>query len=172
MKLSKWSIGIFLLVLGGSLSLYALHRENQSLRQEVEKLSHLVEERPIELATFMAGYERFIQKLYAAGTAQNWELAAFYYEELEETAEQLEKLRITDDGIPVSAMMRLNLIEPLETLEKAIEKKDRDAFIQALGTVVSHCNSCHAAVGKAYIRFSLPQPNHPPRQLFSKDADI
>lgn len=173
MYLPKWAVVLFLLLLiAGGVSVYALHRENQALHREVERVSHLVEERPVELATFMAAYERFLEKLYHAGKVQNWELAAFYHEELEETAEQLEKLGITDDGIPVSAMMRPNLIEPLETVEKAIERRDPVAFHHALRTVVARCNGCHAAAGKPYIRFVLPDSSAPPRQLFSKDTDI
>lgn len=171
MPLPKWIIGLFLLLVGG-VSLFALHKENQTLHKELERLSHLVQERPVELATFMAAYERFLGKLYHAGQAQNWALAAFYHEELEETAEQLEKLGISDDGIPVSAMMRPNLIEPLKMVEKAIESRDHVAFHHSMQTLVSHCNSCHAAAGKSYIRFTLPDSSKPPRQVFSKDTDI
>lgn len=155
-----------LLILSAGLSLYALHRENQALHAEVERLSHLVAERPVELATFMTTYEHFLQKLYRAGQAQNWALAAFYHEELEETAEQLEKLGLSDDGLPISAMMRPNLIEPLEAVEEAIEKKNSTAFYAALSEVVSRCNGCHAAAGKPYLRFSLPTPQSPPQQTF------
>lgn len=172
MQLLKWSMGLSIaLLLIGGLGLFALHRENQLLQDEVQRLSHLIEERPVELATFMASYERFLNKLHQAGTAQNWELAAFYHEELEETAEQLEKLNISDDGVPVSAMMRPNLIEPLEAVEKAIQARDKAAFHAALKEVVAHCNSCHAAAGKPYLRFALPEEGQPIRQLFSKGTD-
>lgn len=173
MYLPKWAVGtaVFFLIAGG-VGLFALHRENQLLHAEIERVSHLVAERPVELATFMASYERFLTKLHHAGATQNWDLAAFYYEELEETAEQLEKLGISDDGVPVSAMMRPNLIEPLEAVEKAIESKDAASFHKALRSVVVQCNGCHAAAGKPYIRFSLPDSATPPRQVFSKDTDI
>lgn len=155
-----------LLIIGGGLGLYALHRENQALHAEVERLSYLIAERPIELATFMATYEHFLDKLYRAGQARNWDLAAFYHHELEETAEQLEKLNLSDDGVPVSAMMRPNLIEPLEALEKAIAQKNPEAFYTALSKVVTQCNSCHAAAGKPYLRFSLPTAQAAPQQNF------
>ncbi|MCX8112963.1 MAG: hypothetical protein N3E49_07215 [Bacteroidia bacterium] len=173
MHLPKWAVGIgSLLIVAGGYGLYALHRENQSLYQEVERVSHLIQERPVELATFMASYERFLTKLHQAGAAENWPLAAFYHEELEETAEQLERLAILDDGIPVSAMMRPNLIEPLEAVERAIQAKDAASFHKALQEVVVRCNGCHVAAGKPYIRFSIPTTDQPPRQLFSKKADI
>lgn len=160
-----WLVGLGLV--GGAYALYAVHRENRLLETEVKKLEHLLAERPVELATFMASYERFLTKLHAAGQAQNWALAAFYYEELEETAEQLEKLNLTDDGVPVSQMMRPNLLQPLEAVEKAIQAQEPRAFQEGLRLLVSHCNSCHAAAGKPYIQFTLPEKDAPPRQRFT-----
>lgn len=160
-----WAAGLGLI--GGAYTLYAVHRQNQLLETEVKKLEHLLEERPLELATFMASYERFLTKLHAAGQAQNWDLAAFYHEELEETAEQLEKLDLTDDGVPVSQMMRPNLLEPLEAVEKAIHRRDAQAFQENFRLLVGHCNSCHVAAGKPYIQFSLPEGTQPPHQRFT-----
>jgi hypothetical protein len=149
-------IGLVLLILiGMGYSLYAIHRESTHLEREVRKLSHIVEEHPIELATFMASYERFAQKLYLAGQAQNWDLAAFYHEELEETAEQLKKLNLTDDGVPVSAMMDPNLLTPLKAVEAAIQRRDPNHFGQAFQQLIQHCNSCHQASGKPYIQLRL-----------------
>ncbi len=156
MPLPKWAIGLLVAALIGlSITLYAVHRENAYLQKEVEKLTHIVEEHPVELATFMASYERFANKLYLAGKAQNWELAAFYHEELEETAEHLQKLGITDDGIPVSAMMGPNLLEPLKAVEQAIHTRQPEAFTQNMQTLIQHCNSCHQAAGKPYLRLQL-----------------
>lgn len=156
MPLPKWTLGLLVAILIGlSITLYAVHRENAHLQKEVEKLTHIVEEHPVELATFMASYERFAHKLYLAGKAQNWELADFYHEELEETAEHLQKLNLMDDGIPVSAMMGPNLLEPLEAVEKAIHARQPEAFAQSLQTLIQHCNGCHQAAGKPYIRLQL-----------------
>ena len=152
----RWGAGLLVTVLIGlSLTLYAVHRENVRLQAEVSKLTHIVEEHPIELATFMAAYERFAHKLYLAGKAQNWELAEFYHEELEETAEHLHKLNLSDDGIPVSAMMEPNLLQPLKRVEEAIESRQPEAFENSMQNLIQHCNACHQAAGKPYIRLSL-----------------
>ncbi|MCS6895214.1 MAG: hypothetical protein NZZ60_03570 [Bacteroidia bacterium] len=169
MYLPKWAaLLIGLLVAVGGVSLFALHRENQALQEEVKRVTHMIEEHPVELATFMASYERFLSKLHQAGTAQNWALAEFYHEELEETAEQLEKLGLEDDGVPVSAMMRPNLIEPLEAVKKAIDAKNPEQFQQSLSLLITRCNGCHTAAGKPYIQFALPEPQKPIRQVFSQ----
>jgi len=152
----KWSAGLLAVVLIGlSLTLYAVHRENTRLQAEVSKLTHIVEEHPVELATFMATYERFAHKLYLAGKAQNWELAGFYHEELEETAEHLHKLNLFDDGIPVSAMMEPNLIQPLKAVKEAIQIRQSEAFEKSMQNLIQHCNACHQAAGKPYLRLTL-----------------
>ncbi|MEN3040782.1 MAG: hypothetical protein ABDH66_04495 [Bacteroidia bacterium] len=169
MYFPRWAMFLVgALFVAGGITLFALHRQNRALQSEVERVTHLIEERPIELATFMASYERFLGKLHQAGSAQNWELAQFYHEELEETAEQLEKLNLIDDGVPVSAMIRPNLLEPLEAVEKAIRAKNAADFQQSLTQLVTRCNGCHVAVGKPYIRFAPPEPEKPIRQVFSK----
>lgn len=165
MTSSRWPLligGILLLIL--VYGLYAVHKENESLKAEVASLTHLIQERPIELATFMVSYERFGDKLLKAGAAQNWELAAFYYEELEETAKQLEKLNLIDDGLPVSQMMRANLLEPLEAVEKAIKAQNTQAFSASMAALITSCNNCHKAAGKPYIQLSLE--GHTLRQQF------
>ncbi|MCS7298265.1 MAG: hypothetical protein RMK19_06175 [Bacteroidia bacterium] len=173
MRLSQWLVVVLSLgMVASGIGMLALHRKNQTLNQQVQRLTHLVEERPIELAAFMQNYERFLVKLYQSGAMKNWKLADFYCEELEEAAEQLEKLNLSDDGVPVSAMIRPNLIMPLEKVKEAIQKEDPLSFQQSLSSLVIQCNSCHAAAGKPYIRFSLPQSDTPPRQLFSVSADI
>ncbi|MCX7606902.1 MAG: hypothetical protein N2170_06535 [Bacteroidia bacterium] len=163
----KWgAVLLLLLLVGAGYELYALHRENQQMKEDIQRLSHIVSERPIELSTFMAAYERFVTKLYLAGHHQNWPLAEFYHEELEETAEQLEALRLSDDGIPVSAMMRPNLIEPLEAVEKAIHRKNAEDFEEAVQHLITRCNSCHAAAGKPYIYLQAPHQGKIPQQSF------
>ncbi len=144
-----------MILVGLGITLYAVHQENAQLKAEVAKLTHIVEEHPVELATFMASYERFAHKLYLAGKAQNWELAGFYYEELEETAEYLHRLNLSDDGIPVSAMIRPNLLEPLKTVEKAIHARQSEAFETSMQSLIQHCNSCHQAAGKPYLHLYL-----------------
>ncbi|MCS6790767.1 MAG: hypothetical protein NZ580_07295 [Bacteroidia bacterium] len=167
MQRSAWLTALLgVVVIGGVVGLYALHRENQALHQEVERLSHIIAERPVELSTFMASYERFATKLYQAGHAQNWSLAAFYAEELKETAEQLERLNISEEGIPISRMMETNLIQPVEAVEKAIAQQDKKAFEQSFTQLIMHCNNCHAAVGKPYIQFSVREVGLPLQQNF------
>jgi len=156
MLIPKWSAGLLAVVLVGlSLTLYAVHRENTRLQAEVAKLTHIVEEHPVELATFMAAYERFAHKLYLSGKAQNWELAEFYHEELEETAEHLHKLNLSDDGIPVSAMMEPNLLQPLKAVKEAIQARQPEAFENSMQNLIQHCNACHRAAGKPYIHLNF-----------------
>ncbi|MCS7189797.1 MAG: hypothetical protein RMJ66_04560 [Bacteroidia bacterium] len=167
MSLIRWGVaGLTIVSLAMIVGLYRLHQANLTLKQEVDRLSSIIQERPVELSTFMTQYQHFLTKLYLAGYAQNWPLAEFYYEELEETAEQVEKLGIIDEGVPVSAMTGPNLLEPLHELKKAIAQRELSAFENSMREIVSRCNSCHAAAGKPYIRFTLPEKGHPPSQIF------
>ena len=86
-------------------------------------------------------------KLWFAGQAQNWELADYELDELEEGFADVVKYHPThkDVQLPISELVPKIMDLPLKQLRAAIEKRDPVAFAGAYDAVTAGCNSCHQA---------------------------
>lgn len=110
-----------------------------------------------ELAVTMAHFQRYVDKLYFAGINQNWQLANFYLHEIEETAEEIEKGNIIDEGINISQYMGTMLKPSVETLENTIKMKASQDFEKQYITLIKNCNNCHIATKHDFIEITKPQ---------------
>ena len=109
---------------------------------------------------FMSATQMRHAKLWFAGDAQNWDLAAFELDEIKEGLEDATKIRPTYEGIPVADMIKTILNPKIEQLEKAVEGKNSAQFIAAFDALTEGCNSCHTNAGKPFIR--IQRPTAPP----------
>ena len=133
------------------------------------------EEETEELAHHMAYVQRYAEKLYFAGMADNTPLAQFYIEELEETFEA-----IGDGGYVENEHAVADLVE--EVAMSAIEGMEHAVAAQALGSdadraraifsgryaqLVQACNACHQSTGHGYVHIIVPEMNSFPNQQFT-----
>ncbi len=84
-------------------------------------------------------------KLWFAGQADNWDLAAYEIDELGEGFDDVIKFHPTHKDSPVApkdAIPRM-VTEPLKDLRAAIDKRDPHAFEQAYDALTASCNNCH-----------------------------
>ena len=116
---------------------------------------------------FMSATQVRHAKLWFAGDARNWELAAFELDEIKEGLEDATRLHPTHEGIPVADMIKANLDAPLSGLAKAIEAKDKNGFTRAFDVLTAACNACHTAASHGFIR--IQRPTSPPvsNQVFA-----
>jgi hypothetical protein len=112
------------------------------------------------LGEFMTATQLRHAKLWFAGKAGNWALAAYEIDEIKEGLEDAAKLYPTHDEAPVAQMIKTILDPKIERLEKAIEGKNGAQFIAAFDDLTKGCNACHAAAGKPFIR--IQRPSEPP----------
>jgi hypothetical protein len=112
------------------------------------------------LGEFMSATQVRHAKLWFAGDAKNWELAAFELDEIKEGLADAAKLYPMHDGIAVAEMIKANLDAPLAALAKAIEGKDRNGFRRAFDALTAGCNACHATAARGFIR--IERPARPP----------
>jgi hypothetical protein len=117
---------------------------------------HHHEDEHVELAVLMGHLQRFADKLHFSGANQNWQLASFYLEELEEAGEEIEKAKIMEDGKDVSALIGQMLLPQLKAVEKAVEEKSMTKFQETYQTMVKSCNDCHTATNHGFIRITVP----------------
>jgi len=107
-------------------------------------------------------------KLWLAGEAGNWDLAAYEIKELGEGFDDVVKFHPTHEESPVApkdAIPRMITV-PLADLRAAVGRKDRRGFEQAYDTVTSACNDCHQATNFGFNRVQRPQMNPYPDQVF------
>jgi hypothetical protein len=108
-------------------------------------------------------------KLWFAGQAENWELAAYELDELGEGFDDIVTFHPTHKDSPVAprdAIPRM-VTEPLKNLRAAVEKKDATGFVPAYDALTAACNSCHQATNFGFNAVQRPATNPYPNQLFA-----
>jgi hypothetical protein len=127
----------------------SLLAEVERLRKEVARLDAL---KPT-FTNFMPEFSERFHVMHYAGHAGDWAVANHEAMELDRL------LGVAQSIDPAKGkMMRAFLGEDLEHFDEAIAHGDRAAFDKALTETVAHCNTCHAAVGSAFIKVSLDVP--------------
>jgi hypothetical protein len=108
-------------------------------------------------------------KLWFAGDAGNWRLAAYELTEIREGFADIARLHPTHKTAPVPIDQAIETImkDPLDRLAEAIEKKDRTAFRTAYETVTEGCNGCHQATEFGFNVVQRPTSNPFSNQSFA-----
>ena len=107
-------------------------------------------------------------KLWLAGEAGNWDLAAYEIDELGEGFDDVVKLHPTHKESPVApkdAIPRM-VTGPIDDLRKAVASRDPAAFAQAYDALTTACNDCHQATNFGFNRVQRPATNPYPNQVF------
>ena len=119
------------------------------------------------LGEFMTATQMRHAKLWFAGSAGNWSLAAYELDELKEGIDDAVRLFPKYEGIPVAAMIRENLPAPLAGLGKAIESKNTEDFNRAFDRLTDACNTCHAGAAHEFIRIQRPTAPPATNQIYT-----
>jgi hypothetical protein len=107
-------------------------------------------------------------KLWLAGDARNWELAAYELDELREGFDDVVRFHPTHKDSPVApkdAIPRM-VTEPIASLRAVVDKKDAGAFTEAYDALTSACNNCHRATNFGFNIVQRPGANPYPNQVF------
>jgi len=108
-------------------------------------------------------------KLWFAGHAANWELAAYEVDELGEGFDDIMTFHPTHKESPVApkdAIPRM-VSQPLADVRTAISRKDAADFSQAYDALTAACNNCHQATNFGFNRIQRPDSNPYPNQIFA-----
>jgi hypothetical protein len=106
-------------------------------------------------------------KLWLAGNAGNWDLAAFELMQLTDSQAEAGKFY---PGIPSSNIVKLT--EPNKSISDAIGAKDKQGFSKAVESLTEACNACHRSMGRAFIVIRTPPADRPfGNQLFPPQSE-
>lgn len=107
-------------------------------------------------------------KLWFAGKAQNWALAAYEIDELHESFEDAGKFHPTHKNIkqPIPELIARYMDQPLAELEQAIKDKNAKAFAESYDHLTASCNACHQATDFGFNKVVQPSFNPFANQSF------
>ena len=106
-------------------------------------------------------------KLWYAGKAKNWDLAAY---ELRQLTNSLAEAAIFYPAVPVSNVTTMK--EPLLSVADAIAAGDGRKFAASMRVLTDGCNACHTSMGRGFIAITVPAGGQPPaNQIFSPLAN-
>jgi hypothetical protein len=102
-------------------------------------------------------------KLWYAGNNQNWELASFALEEIEEAVADIKKYQADKEETKVIDM----IIPAVSVVNEAIETKNSSEFITSFEGLTAVCNACHTATKHPFIYIKTPLESIFPNQDFT-----
>jgi hypothetical protein len=91
-------------------------------------------------------------KLWFAGKALNWELAAY---ELRQLKAGLGEAALLYEGIPVANITTM-MTKPVQSVADAIEARDFRRFAKTFGELTDGCNVCHQSIERGFIVIQAP----------------
>ena len=108
-------------------------------------------------------------KLWYAGEAGNWELAAYELDELEEGFAEARKFHQThkDAPQPLNQVLPTMVDAPLAALRIAVDKHDPGAFAAAFDALTDGCNACHRTMKFGFNVVQRPSASAFPNQNFT-----
>lgn len=108
-------------------------------------------------------------KLWFAGQAGNWQLAAYELDELKEGFEDAAKFHPTHKSVktPLPQLIARTMNPPLEELERAVQRKNLDEFNRSYDALTTSCNGCHQLSGFGFNVVTRPTGNPFTNQSFA-----
>lgn len=109
------------------------------------------------------------EKLWLAAQAQNWELAAYELDELQEGFDDVVHYHPThkDSPLPLTDIVPKIMAQPLRSTRVAIDAHDVRAFLEAYDALTAGCNSCHQATN-----FGFNVVRRPPDATWFADQEF
>lgn len=112
---------------------------------------------------YVPGLEQFMNviliehnKLWFAGRARNWPLAAYELGEIKEVMSDVQDHVPTFKSLPLADMLDAVITTEIAGLETAIEAKDFRKFVAGYDKLTAACNACHKGTENGFIVIQRP----------------
>ena len=114
------------------------------------------------LGEFMSSIQVHHAKLWFAGTNNNWKLADFEIHEIMEAVDDIKQYAADRQEVKELPM----LLPALDSVNNAIEKKDKPLFEKQYTVLTNTCNACHTAVHYEFNKVKIPASPPLSNQVF------
>ncbi|HTR29248.1 MAG TPA: hypothetical protein VMH27_08255 [Puia sp.] len=139
--------------------------DNSALQAQVDSLQRrLSNGYSPGLGEFMSGIQVHHEKLWFAGSAQNWKLANFEIGEIREALDDIQRF-CTDRPEIASLPM---ILPPMDSVDKAISQQDLPKFKAAFTVLTATCNNCHRATKHEFNVIQIPTTPPFSNQVFTR----
>jgi hypothetical protein len=105
-------------------------------------------------------------KLYYAGQAKNWTLAAFELNELRGAFARIGRTIPTYRKISVDEAVAAIIADKIKAVDAAIKAKDSEQFATTYVEMTQACNGCHLGMEHAFLKITVPTASNYPDQDF------
>jgi cytochrome c553 len=120
------------------------------------------------LGEFMTQLSYRHGKLWFAGQAQNWDLAAYELDEIKEGLSDISTFHPSHHEVKaIPEQINEHMMTAINLAAQAIQAKKQKAFTEAYNGITNGCNSCHQANGFGFNRIVRPQVNIFTNQQFN-----
>jgi hypothetical protein len=152
MKSWSWCVALVIFAVSGP---FALAQTELTPSPTAKRVPRLVET--------MSAVQLQHLKLWFAGKAKNWDLAAY---ELLLLKDSLVEAALLYPDIPMNNVVK-TLSGPLQSVSDAVMAKDSRRFTSAVSELTDGCNACHRAMERSFVVIKLPTDQQPPaNQVF------
>jgi hypothetical protein len=136
---------------------------SQNLQSEIDSLqSQINNSYKPGLGEFMSNIQVHHEKLWFAGTAQNWQLADF---EIHEIMEAVDDIKTYASDRP--EVKKLVMLQPaIDSLNGSIQQKNVASFKQSFLMLTNTCNNCHTEVNYNFNKIKIPDTPPFSNQVF------
>jgi len=105
-------------------------------------------------------------KLYYAGQAKNWQLAAFQINELRGALARIGRTIPNYRNINVDTAVASIFADKLKAVDAAVKAADLAQFNAAYVEMTAACNDCHKSMEHAFLVIKIPESGNFPDQEF------
>jgi len=111
---------------------------------------------------FMSSIQVHHNKLWFAGENNNWKLANFEIQEIDEAIENIKKFEVEREE-----SQKIDMIRPaLDSVNTAIEQKNKILFKSSFVLLTNTCNNCHRATNFEFNEIKIPDSPPFSNQVF------
>lgn len=126
------------------------------------------------LGEFMTAIQMRHSKLWFAGQARNWALAAYELDEIREGFEDIKEFHPIHEGspVPINELLPKLTDDPLTRLQRAVSSQNPEEFDGAFDSLTAACNACHQAENFGFNVITRPKANPFTNQDFAPPRSV
>ena len=134
-------------------------QHSRDLKAKVNELEKTVADLKPGLGDIMGVIQQHHAKLYFSGVAQNWVLAQYQLDEIQEGLDDAVKYypRFKNVVAPLTELIPSMTKSSLEGVARAIERKSKTEFVRAFNSLSVSCTNCHISANHPFIKIQTPR---------------